>query len=156
MGRNIVRNVAINIMREKIKNNSSPKKKIGFTCGAFDLTHAGHYLMFEECRKQCDYLIVGLHTDPSTDRPTKNRPVQTLDERYIQLRACKWIDGIVIYETEADLYELLQAIKIDVRFLGADHEGKPFTGDDLPIKVVFNSRNHTYSTSALRERVKNI
>ena len=126
---------------------------IGFTCGAFDLTHSGHYLMFEECRKQCDYLVVGLQTDPSIDRKTKNSPVQTYEERYTQLKACKYIDKIIKYETEADLIELLKNTAVDVRFIGADWEGKEYTGYELPIKVVFNSRNHNYSTSNLRKRI---
>jgi glycerol-3-phosphate cytidylyltransferase len=125
----------------------------GFTCGAFDLTHAGHYLMFEECRKQCSFLVVGLQTDPSTDRPEKHKPIQSLEERLIQLSACKWIDDIVIYHTEAQLYELLKhEVKPDVRFLGEDHRGKPFTGDDLNIKIIYNSRDHDYSSSSLIER----
>lgn len=128
---------------------------VGWTCGAFDLTHAGHYLMFEECKKQCNFLVVGLQTDPSTDRPEKHKPVQSLEERLIQLNACKWIDDIIIYHTEEQLYELLKNIvKPDIRFVGADHKGKPFTGDDLNIKVVYNSRNHNYSSSNLIERVK--
>lgn len=134
------------------------KKIIGFTCGAFDLTHAGHYLMFEECKNHCNYLIVGLHTDPTTDRPQKNKPIQSLDERYIQLRACKWVDAIIIYKTEEDLYELLKALKINVRFMGADWKNKPnYSRDLLPkMKIIYNSRNHSYSTSSLRERVKKI
>lgn len=132
------------------------KKIIGFTCGAFDLTHAGHYLMFEECRKQCDYLIVGLQTDPSIDRPDKNKPVQSLEERYLQLAACRWIDSIVIYTDEKHLLEVLSFLKIDIRFMGADWKGKPnYSRDRLPeMKVIYNSRDHGYSTSALRERIR--
>jgi glycerol-3-phosphate cytidylyltransferase len=127
----------------------------GFTCGAFDLTHAGHYLMFEEARKQCDYLIVGLQTDPSIDRKSKNKPVQSIKERKIQLKACRYIDKILLYKTEKDLYELLKELKPDVRFVGMDWKGKHFTGDDLSIKIIFNSRNHNYSTSSLRKRIYN-
>jgi len=127
----------------------------GFTCGAFDLTHAGHYLMFEEARKQCDYLIVGLQTDPSIDRKSKNKPVQSIKERKIQLKACRYIDKILLYKTEKDLYELLKEFKPDVRFVGMDWKGKHFTGDDLSIKIIFNSRNHNYSTSSLRKRIYN-
>ena len=128
----------------------------GFTAGAFDLTHAGHYMMFEECKKHCNYLVVGLQTDPTTDRPEKHKPIQSLYERAIQLDACKWIDDIIIYHTELQLYDLLKNIvKPDIRFLGADHKGKPFTGDNLNIKIIYNSRNHNYSSSNLIERVKN-
>lgn len=129
--------------------------KRGFTCGAFDLCHAGHVLMFEECKKHCDYLIVGLHTDPSLDRKEKNKPVQSLEERMIQLRGNRHIDEVILYDTEADLYRLLKENphRIDVRIIGADWKGKPFTGHDLPLEVVFNSRDHGYSTSDLRKRI---
>lgn len=128
--------------------------KRGFTCGAFDLTHAGHYLMFKECKENCDYLIVGLQTDPTVDRPdTKNKPVQTLEERKIQLEACKYIDEIVTYKTEYDLLELLKKIKPDIRFIGADWKDKNPTGHDLGIPIFWNERDHDYSTSNLRRRV---
>ncbi len=129
--------------------------KIGFTCGAFDLCHAGHMLMFKECKEYCDFLIVGLHTDPTIDRPEKNKPVQDLEERMIQLEAVKYIDKIVTYDTEKELYELLKnnTHGINVRIVGADWEGKPFTGHDLPLETVFNSRTHSYSSSNLRKRV---
>ena len=129
--------------------------KIGFTCGAFDLCHAGHMLMFKECKDHCDYLIVGLHTDPTIDRPEKNKPVQSLEERRIQLEAVRYIDKIVTYDTEKELYELLKnnPHNIDVRIIGADWEGKPFTGHDLPLETVFNSRSHSYSSSDLRRRI---
>lgn len=127
----------------------------GFTCSAFDLLHAGHLIMLKEVRAQCDYLIVGLHTDPSIDRPEKHKPIETVEERKIRLQACKYVDKIITYDTEADLYNLLKELKPDIRFLGEDHKGKPFTGDDLPIKIVYNSRNHNYSSSNLRERIKN-
>lgn len=128
-------------------------KIIGFTCGAFDLGHAGHLIMLKEVRKQCDYLIFGLHTDPTIDRPHKNKPIETIEERMIRLQACKYVDKIITYDTEADLYSLLKELKPDVRFVGEDHKGKPFTGDDLPIQVIFNSRNHNYSSSNLRDRI---
>jgi glycerol-3-phosphate cytidylyltransferase len=129
------------------------KKVIGFTCGAFDLLHAGHALMLEECREYCDELIVGLQSDPSIDRPEKNKPIQTFEERLIMLRSIKWVDGIVFYDTEQELYDLLEATAPDVRIVGADWEGKEFTGHDLSIPIVFNSRDHGYSTSDLRQRV---
>jgi len=127
--------------------------RIGFTCGAMDLLHAGHVLMLEECKTHCDFLIVGLHTNPKTDRPEKNSPVQSLIERYIQLKGCEYVDEIMPYETESDLLELLSAMPIDVRFVGSDWEGKEYTGHDLDIEVIFNKRNHGYSSSDLRKRV---
>lgn len=127
----------------------------GFTCGAFDLTHAGHYLMFEEVRKQCDYLIVGLQIDPSIDREEKNKPIQSMEERFIQLKACRYIDKIEIYNTEKSLLTLLKKIKPDVRFMGEDWKDKPnYSRDMLPnMKVVYNSRDHDYSTRKLRKKV---
>lgn len=129
---------------------------VGVTAGSFDLTHAGHYLMFEECKGQCDYLIVFLQTNPNIDRKDKNIPVQSINERYLQVRACKFVDEIVVYETEQDLYSLFCSINFDKRFIGADWQGKTFTGHDIPgmaDKIVFNSRNHAFSTSSLRKRV---
>ena len=121
-----------------------------------DLLHAGHVLMLKECRAQCDYLIVGLEIDPSIDRPDKKKPIETLEERKIRLEGCRYVDEIVVYDTEAGLYDLLKKVKPDVRFVGIDHKGKPFTGDDLPIPIVWNSRDHNYSTTNLRERIKNM
>lgn len=125
----------------------------GFTCGAFDLLHSGHALMLEECKNYCEHLIVGLQRDPSVDRKNKNKPVQDYKERDIMINAIKWVDEVVYYDTEEDLYELLQTLDIDVRILGSDWKGKKFTGHDLSIKNVFNSRNHDYSTTSLRSRV---
>lgn len=129
----------------------------GFTAGAFDVCHAGHLIMFEECRKQCDYLIVGLHIDPRTDRKEKNRPIQTSFERYMQLKACKFIDEIIPYDTEEDLYNLLVSVKPDVRFMGSDWQGRPnYSRDKLPqMKIVYNNREHSFSSSNLRNRIKN-
>lgn len=129
--------------------------KVGFTCGAFDLCHAGHMLMFKECKEHCDYLIVGLHTDPTIDRPEKNKPTQSIEERRTQLEAVRYIDKIVLYDTEKDLYDLLSKneLGIDVRIIGADWKGKPFTGHDLPLTTVFNTRDHGYSSSDLRKRI---
>ena len=125
----------------------------GFTCGAFDLLHAGHILMFKEIREQCDFLIVGLQVDPSIDRLEKRKPIETIEERMIRLQGCKYVDQVILYKTEADLYKLLKKLKLDVRFIGEDWKGKHFTGDDLSIKVVFNTRNHNYSSSNLRKRI---
>jgi len=132
------------------------KKDKGFTCGAMDVFHAGHVLMLKECKKHCDYLIVGLHTNPRLDRPDKNKPVQSLVERYIQLKGSSYVDEIIPYETESDLVEILKAIDYDVRFVGSDWKDKPFTGHDIPghiDKVVYNQRDHDYSSSGLRKRV---
>lgn len=128
----------------------------GFTCGAMDLLHAGHVLMLADCKRQCDHLIVGLHTNPQLDRPEKNRPIQSLIERYIQLEGCSYVDQIIPYETEADLIELMKAVPFDVRFVGADWRDKPFTGHDLPgmlNKTRYNTREHDYSSSGLRLRI---
>lgn len=135
--------------------STKKKLKMGFTCGAFDLTHAGHYLMFKECKDVCDYLIVGLQEDPSVDRENKHKPVQSLEERMIQLDACKYIDRIVIYKTEKDLLKLLKKINPDVRIMGADWKDKPnYSRDRLPdMKVIYNSRGHSYSSSRLRKLV---
>ena len=138
------------LMINKMKKE---KKIVGFTCGTFDITHTGHILMFQECKKVCDYLIVGLQTDPSIDRPFKNSPVQTVEERKIMLSAIKYIDEIFVYTTEADLLKFLKKKRIDIRILGADHKDYPFTGDKLPIKTYFNKRDHPYSSSSLRERI---
>ncbi len=129
--------------------------KIGFTCGAFDLCHAGHIITFKECKDYCDYLIVGLHTDPSTDRAEKNKPIQTVEERLIKLEAIRYIDKVILYETEEDLYNLLKKNEhgVHVRIIGADWKGKEFTGHDLPLEVVYNSRDHGFSTSELRKRI---
>jgi glycerol-3-phosphate cytidylyltransferase len=131
-------------------------KKIGFTAGAFDLCHAGHFLMFEEAREQCDYLIVGLHSDPSLDRPdTKNKPIMSVEERLIILKGIRSIDEVVVYDTEADLLKLLtdNPYGIDVRILGVEYKDKPYTGRDLPLPVYYNTRDHGYSTTELRARV---
>lgn len=135
--------------------SNSDNKVIGFTCGAFDLTHAGHYLMFEECKKTCDVLLVGLQTNPNIDRPEKHIPTQTLEERRIQVEACKWVDKVYIYETEEDLITLLKSLKPNVRFIGEDWRDKHFTGDNLEIQTLFNTRDHNYSSSNLIERIIN-
>ena len=131
--------------------------KKGFTCGSFDLLHAGHVAMLEECSSLCDYLIVGLQTDPSIERTEKNRPVQSLVERYIQLKAIKFVDEIIPYEFESDLLEILQCLPLDIRFIGSDWKGLNFTGKNIAEpnhKIVYNSRNHSYSSSNLRKRIK--
>ena len=104
---------------------------IGFVCGAFDLLHPGHLYLLEECKKYCDYLIVGLHTDPKTDRPAKNKPLQTMYERWYQLKKTPWVNEIIPYDTEIDLCNLLATLKIDVRFVGSDYKDKDFTAKYL-------------------------
>ena len=131
----------------------SQKGTVGFTCGAFDLLHTGHALMLEEAKEQCDWLIVAVQSDPSIDRETKNKPIQEYEERVAMVEAIRYVDEVLLYETEEELVELLKAVNPDVRIVGADWQGKPFTGSDLPTKVFFNSRNHSYSTSSLRRRV---
>ena len=140
---------------KKIKNKKG--YKIGFTCSCFDLFHAGHIKMLQDARNQCDYLIVGLQTDPTLDRPKKNNPIQSLEERKIQLEAVKYIDEVIIYNTENDLYSLVYHIMPDIRILGTDYIDKYFTGIDIEgVDIHFHERNHDYSTSSLREKIKNI
>ena len=132
------------------------KKIVGFTCSCFDLLHAGHLIMLKDAKSQCDKLIVGLQTDPSIDRKDKNKPIQTLEERKIQLEAVKYIDEIIVYETENDLHKLLFDLDPDVRILGSDWKGKSFTGYNLPINIYFHERNHNYSTTNLRNKIYEI
>jgi len=129
------------------------KKKIGFTCGAFDILHTGHALMLEEAKEQCDYLIVAVQSDPSIDRSSKNTPVQSYQERVTMVSSIKWVDEVRFYDTEEQLYRLLESIYPDVRIIGADWKGRAFTGHDLDIEVYYNTRDHGYSTSNLRKRV---
>ena len=128
-------------------------KKVGVTVGAFDLCHAGHILVFKEAKTVCDYLIVGLHSDPSLDRPEKNKPIMSLEERRIILEGIKYVDEIVTYNSEEELYKLLVDLKPDIRIIGPDWKGKEYTGHDLPIPMYFNSRDHGYSTTELRHRI---
>lgn len=132
----------------------------GFTCGAFDLLHAGHVVMLQECKKYCDYLIVGLHTDPTIDRPSKNKPIQSILERYIQLAGIRYVDHIIPYDTEKDLCNIFSTIQdINVRFVGEEYKDSILTGEDIcklnSISIKYTSRSHTYSSSELRERVCN-
>lgn len=134
--------------------------KVGFTCSTFDLLHAGHIIMLREAKEHCDYLIVGLQTDPTIDRPgEKNKPVQSLVERYAQLSAVEYVDEIVPYETEQDLIDILTMYHIDMRILGEEYREKDFTGKEVcrkrGIELYFNKRDHRFSTSDLRERVEN-
>jgi glycerol-3-phosphate cytidylyltransferase len=138
----------------------STSSNIGFTASAFDLLHGGHVLMLQESKSVCDYLIVGLQVDPSKERDSKNKPSQSLIERQIQLKATKYVDEVIVYETEKDLLEILKAIPIDVRFVGEDYIGKDFTGKqyclDNNIKIYYNRRRHDYSSSGLVNKIKNV
>lgn len=138
-----------------IKNGK--KLRVGFTCSAFDLCHAGHISMLEEAKNHCDWLIVGLQNDPTLDRPTKNRPVQSIVERFIQVSAVKYVDQVIPYNTEKDLEDLLLMLPIDVRILGDEYKDKNFTGKDICVRsgidIYFNGRQHSFSTSDLRRRV---
>ena len=129
------------------------KTKIGFTCGAFDLLHAGHVVMLKEARENCDHLIVGLQTDPTIDRQEKNTPVQSVYERFTQLTAIKYVDEVIPYDTERSLIDLLESTPINIRFIGEDYIDKSFTGDDLPLKIYYTNRKHSFSSSGLRRRV---
>ena len=142
----------------KAKQLKAEGKTIGITFSTFDLFHAGHIAMLSEAKNHCDYLIVGLQTDPTIDRPdSKNPPVQSILERQIQVSACRFVDEIVVYQTEKDLEDILLTLPIDVRILGVEYEHQKFTGKDIciarGIELVFNSRDHSFSSSNLRERV---
>lgn len=139
----------IEILKEKYAG-----KRIGFTCSAFDLFHCGHVLMLEDAKRHCDVLIVGLHTNPKLDRDSKNAPIQTYEEREIQIRGCRYVDEVIKYATESDLRQILLALQPNVRVLGTDWKGKPFTGHDIAsIEIVWHNRDHQWSTTYLRNRV---
>jgi len=131
-------------------------RPVGFTCSTFDLLHAGHILMLAEAKQYCDYLIVGLQVDPTVDRDTKNKPVQSIVERYVQLAAVKFVDEIVVYSTEKDLEDLLMFLPITHRIIGEEYRDKQFTGknicEDRNINIIYNSRKHRFSSSELRQR----
>ena len=142
----------------QIKELKAQGKKIGITFSTFDLLHAGHIAMLAEAKNHCDYLICGLQTDPTIDRPdSKNKPVQSIVERQITLSACRYVDEIVVYETEKDLVDLVLTLPIDVRVLGVEYEDTNFTGRNegagRGIQAVFNRRDHSFSSSSLRKRV---
>lgn len=134
------------------------KRIIGVTFSAFDLFHAGHVAMLQEAKEHCDYLIVGLQMDPSLDRPEKNKPIQSVFERYVQLKGCRYIDEIIPYSSESEVRDILLTYHIDVRFIGEEYKDKQFTGrdicDDKNIAIYYNSRKHTFSSSGLRKRIQ--
>jgi glycerol-3-phosphate cytidylyltransferase len=141
-----------------IRKLKAEGKTIGITFSTFDMLHAGHIAMLAEAKNHCDYLIAGLQTDPTIDRPeTKNKPVQSIVERQIQLAACRYVDEVVVYQTEQDLVDLLLILPVDVRVLGVEYEGKAFTGEQegftRGIRPIFNRRDHSFSSSGLRNRV---
>jgi len=131
--------------------------KTGITFSTFDLLHAGHILMLKEAKDQCDYLICGLQTDPTIDRPdTKNKPIQSIFERYIQLSAVEYVNEVIVYQTEKDLIDILKCIPIDIRIIGEEYRGTEFTGKSISgIEMYYNERNHDFSTTELRNRIKN-
>ena len=141
----------------KIKELKAQGLKIGITFSTFDLLHAGHIAMLSEAKNHCDYLIAGLQTDPTLDRTNKNAPVQSIVERQIQLQATRYVDEIVVYQTEKDLEDILLSMPIDVRILGVEYENRDFTGKDIcnkrGIELVYNGRDHSFSSSSLRKRV---
>jgi len=142
---------------DKVKDLKEKGLRIGITFSTFDLLHAGHVAMLSECKNHCDYLIAGLQTDPTLDRASKNAPIQTVVERQIQLGCNRFVDEIVVYQTEKDLQDILLTLPIDVRILGIEYENKDFTGKDIcntrGIEIVYNGRDHSFSSSNLRKRV---
>lgn len=143
---------------DKIKELKSKGTKIGITFSTFDLFHAGHVAMLAEAKNHCDYLIAGLQTDPTIDRPeTKNKPVQSIVERQIQLASCRYVDEVVVYQTEQDLIDILLTLPIDVRILGVEYKNKDFSGKAAcqikGMEIIYNARDHSFSSSSLRKRV---
>ena len=142
----------------KVKELKALGKRIGITFSTFDMLHAGHIAMLAEAKNHCDYLIAGLQTDPTIDRPMeKNHPVQSIVERQIQLAACRYVDEVVVYQTEQDLIDLLLILPLDVRILGVEYKDREFTGKDecfhRGIELIYNGRDHSFSSSSLRKRV---
>jgi glycerol-3-phosphate cytidylyltransferase len=135
----------------------SANKKIGITCSTFDLFHAGHVIMLEEAKRQCDYLIAAIQVDPTIDRKSKNKPVQSIIERQIQVSSCKHVDEIIVYSTEKELEDIFMALPIDVRILGEEYKDTEYTGKEICMKrgieLHFNKRDHFFSSSDLRQRV---
>ena len=141
----------------KVQELKAQGLRIGFTASQFDMLHAGHIAMLSEARNHCDYLIAGLQNNASWDRPEKNAPIQSIVERQIQLAATRYVDEIVVYNTESDLEDILLTLPIDVRILGVEYREKDFTGRDIcnarNIELIYNKRDHSFSSSSLRKRV---
>lgn len=133
------------------------KKIIGITCSTFDLLHTGHVIMLEECKKYCDYLICALQVDPTLDRPEKNKPIQSIVERYLQLEAVKHVDKIIPYSTEEDLKTIFMSLDLNVRIIGEEYKDQEFTAKNIcqkrGIKLIYNKREHDFSTTSLRKRI---
>ena len=141
-------------MLDAINRARGAGKRIGFTCSTFDLLHAGHVAMLAEARAQCDFLVVGLLMDPTTDRPeTKQRPVQSLFERWLQLQGVRYVDTVVPFSSEQDLVDILLVLRPDVRIVGEEYSEVDFTGRNLTPELYFNSRKHSFSSTDLRKRV---
>lgn len=136
----------------------SSSVQVGITFSTFDLLHAGHILMLEEAKTQCDWLVAALQSDPTVDRPEKNKPIQTMYERFIQLKGCKYVDEIIPYTTEEEVRLILESRNFNVRIIGEDYRNKDFTGKDIcderGIRIYYNSRQHHLSSSELRKRIK--
>ena len=137
------------------KRDTLQPLKVGFVASSFDLLHAGHCLMLKDAKSQCDWLVAALQSNPCLDRPEKNKPIQSMTERRIQLESIRYVDEIRVYETEKDLLFMLKRLRPDVRVLGTDYKGKSFTGDDLDIEVYYHDRDHDWSTTGLRDRIIN-
>jgi glycerol-3-phosphate cytidylyltransferase len=141
----------------KIKQLKAEGKRIGITFSQFDMLHAGHIAMLSEVKNYCDYLIAGLQNNAQWDRPEKNAPIQSIVERQIQLSAVRYVDEIVVYNTEKDLEDILLTLPIDVRILGVEYKEKAFTGKSIceqrGIEIIYNGRDHSFSSSSLRKRV---
>ena len=141
----------------KIKELKDKGLRIGITFSQFDLLHAGHIAMLSQAKNHCDYLIAGLQNNAQWDRPEKNAPIQSIVERQISLSAVRFVDEIVVYNTEKDLEDILLTLPIDVRILGVEYKDKDFTGYGIchqrNIELVFNGRDHSFSSSSLRKRV---
>lgn len=129
------------------------KRIVGFVASTFDLMHPGYVLMLKDARERCDYLIAALHVDPKVERPEKNSPVQTVDERRLVLESSRYVDEVVEYTTEAELESLLKTKKPNIRIIGSDWKDKPYTGNHLPIEIHWHERNHDWSTTNLRRRI---
>lgn len=141
---------------ETIRDCKSNGTVVGFTCSSFDLLHAGHVAMLAEAKSMCEFLVVALQTDPTIDRPQKNKPVQSVFERWVQLQGLSYVDMIIPYATEQDLLDLLHVVMPDIRFVGEEYRGLPHTGSDIEgIHIHYNSRKHSFSSSELRSRVAN-
>lgn len=141
-------------MFSKIENAREEGRFIGFTASTFDVLHAGHVAMLAEAKRNCDFLVVGLLTDPTNDRPdTKNKPVQTTFERWIQADAIKYIDLLIPFDTEQDLEDMIMLVNPDVRFVGEEYRFQDFTGKEMDVNIHYNERRHSFSTTELRQRV---